>query len=94
MVSLLYVHAKRTGWKIRPRPKIAILKTKQQIRKDLGILLSCPFQKVASSTEKTAEHEPHNLLWGRGHDALVTDLPTFVGLLKFSVGNSGVMSAS
>ena len=31
---------------------------------------------------------------GRGHDALVTDLLTFVGLLKFSVGNSGVMSAS
>ena len=32
--------------------------------------------------------------WGRGHDALVTDLLAFVGLLKFSVGNSGVMSAS
>ena len=32
--------------------------------------------------------------WGRGHDALVTDLLTFVGLLKFSVRNSGVMSAS
>ena len=30
----------------------------------------------------------------RRHDALVTDLLTFVGLLKFSVGNSGVMSAS
>ena len=30
----------------------------------------------------------------RGHDALVTDLLTFVGLLKFSVRNSGVMSAS
>ena len=30
----------------------------------------------------------------RGHDALVTDLLTFVGPLKFSVGNSGVMSAS
>ena len=30
---------------------------------------------------------------GRGHDALVTDLLPFVGLLKFSVGNSGVMSA-
>ena len=32
--------------------------------------------------------------WGRGHDALVMGLLTFVGLLKFSVGNSGVMSAS
>ena len=31
---------------------------------------------------------------GRGHDALVSDLLTFVGLLKFSVRNSGVMSAS
>ena len=31
---------------------------------------------------------------GQGHDVLVTDLLTFVGLLKFSVGNSGVMSAS
>ena len=32
---------------------------------------------------------------GRGHDALVTDLLdlTFVGLIKFLVGNSGVMSA-
>ena len=30
---------------------------------------------------------------GRGHDALVMDLLTFVGLLKFSVGNSRVMSA-
>ena len=28
-------------------------------------------------------------LRGRGHDALVTDLPTFVELLKFSVQNSG-----
>ena len=31
---------------------------------------------------------------GRGHDALVTDLLTFVGLQKFSVQNSGVLSAS
>ena len=28
MVSLLFVHAKRIGWKIRPRPKIVILKIK------------------------------------------------------------------
>ena len=31
---------------------------------------------------------------GRGHDALVADSLTFVGLLKFSVRNSGVMSDS
>ena len=31
---------------------------------------------------------------GRGHDALVTDLLTFVGLLKFSARNSEVMSSS
>ena len=31
---------------------------------------------------------------GRGHDALVTDLLTFVGLLNFSVRNSEIMSAS
>ena len=28
MVSILYVHAKRTGWKIRPRPKTVIVKIK------------------------------------------------------------------
>ena len=28
MVSLFYVHAKRIGWKIRPRPKPVILKIK------------------------------------------------------------------
>ena len=28
MVSLLYVHAKRTGWKIRPRPETVIFKIK------------------------------------------------------------------
>ena len=28
MVSILYVHAKKTGWKIRPRPKTVILKIK------------------------------------------------------------------
>ena len=28
MVSLLYMHAKRTSWKIRPRPKTVILKIK------------------------------------------------------------------
>ena len=36
MVSLLYVHARRTGWKIRPRPKTVILKIKmiQTIQND------------------------------------------------------------
>ena len=28
MVSILYVHAKRTGWNIRPRPKTDMLKIK------------------------------------------------------------------
>ena len=28
MVSLLYVHAKRIGWKIKPRPETVILKMK------------------------------------------------------------------
>ena len=28
MVSILYAHAKRTGWKIRPRPKTVIPKIK------------------------------------------------------------------
>ena len=27
-VSILYVHAKRTSWKIRPRPKTVVLKIK------------------------------------------------------------------
>ena len=34
------------------------------------------------------------MTWVRGHDSLVTDLLRFVWLLKFSVQNSGVMSAS
>ena len=32
MVSITYVHAKRTGWKSRPLPKTVILKIKFQIR--------------------------------------------------------------
>ena len=43
---------------------------------------------------RTASLLPSVSTWGRGYDALVMDLLTFVGLLKFSVQNSGVMSSS
>ena len=33
MVSVLYVRAKRTGWKIRPRPETAILTKKKKKKK-------------------------------------------------------------
>ena len=44
MVSMLYVHAKRTGWKIRPWPKSVIFKIKKKDSKIQGLICSgkCP----------------------------------------------------
>ena len=42
MVSLLYVHAKRTGWKIRPWPETVILKIKM-----IQMILCCLEQTPA-----------------------------------------------
>ena len=39
MVSLLYVHAKRAGWKVRSRHKAAILKLKKKKKKIQRFLL-------------------------------------------------------
>ena len=38
MVSLLYVHAKRTGWRIRPPPKTIILNIKNDSNSRLTAL--------------------------------------------------------
>ena len=40
MVSLLYVHAKKNGWKIRPWPKTVILKIKNDSKMILSLSLS------------------------------------------------------
>ena len=53
--------------------------------------------EIIEVEEGSAYSHSYDLEWksrGWGHDALVMDLLTFVGLLKFSIGNSGVMSAS
>ena len=51
MVSILYVHAKRTGWKIRPRPKAVILKIKFKFK--------FKFSLKTQLTNETLLKEPH-----------------------------------